>query len=163
MSIRSFLARHAMKAIAVAVFAWAGSTASASDPYISPGAGPVAVGAPGCETCQHGAARSSCTTCKPSLLFPKRNQPYPVNLCPGACFGYFQTQWRKWDEACPYPYVGQGLSDAPKPPIPVVNVPRPGAGELNPPRPLDPMKDIKRPEEKKSGFDVPPIPGGKFN
>jgi len=83
---------------------------------------------------------------------------YPVNLCPGACFGYFQTQWRKWDEVCPYPYLGQGVTDAPR--LPGTTAPKPG--ELTPPRPFDPkMGDPK----KVGSLDIPTIPTvpGKFD
>lgn len=158
MGISSFFSRLAT-ASAVAAFAWAGSSATAADVYAAPMVvgESVAAGMPGCETCQHGAPRASCSTCKPPILFPNRYKPYQVNLCPGACFGYFQTQWRKWDEVCPYPYIGQGVGDAPRPAAPVVNIPRPG-GELNPPRPV-PM-----PGPKKPGEGLPPVPQvpGKF-
>lgn len=163
MSIRLFFAP-----LAVTAAAFFAPAAPAADVYAPPPTGyaaPVNVGSPGCETCQHGAAKGSCTTCKPPLLFPNKYKPYQVNLCPGACFGYFQTQWRKWDEACPYPYTGQGVSDAPRPPVPQVNVPRPGPGELNPPRPLDPMKPMDtKPMDKKpgGGVELPGLPGGKF-
>ncbi len=165
MSIRSFFARLATKVVAVAVFAWAGSSASAQDIYAAPpgSAAPVIVGGmPGCDTCQHGAARGSCGTCKHGVFAHKNKGPYQVNLCPGACFGYFQTQWRKWDEACPYPYLGQGVSDAPRPPQQVVNVPRPGPGELNPPRPVDPNPKPMDPKKPGGDLPIPPVPG-KFN
>lgn len=113
---------------------------------------------PGSESCQHGAPKGNCATCGkflPLSQYKNSKGPYQVNLCPGACFGYFQTQWRKWDEVCPYPYRGTGVSDAPKPPVPVVNVPRPGSGELNPPRPLDPKV---MPDPKAPGTKLPPIP-----
>ncbi len=165
MSTRSFFARLTTKVVAVAVLSWVGSTASAADIYAPPpvaGAAPVMVGAPGCETCQHGAVKAHCATCGKFLSLSQYKHskgPYPVNLCPGACFGYFQTQWRKWDDVCPYPYLGHGVSDAPKPPIPAVNLPRPSGGGLTPPRPLDP----KMADPKKSG-ELPPIPPvpGKF-
>jgi hypothetical protein len=91
--------------------------------------------------------KGHCTTC--GKLFGNSNHhkkdPYPVTLCPGACFGYFQTQWRKWEEVCPYPYIGRGLSDAPRP-----------TGTLPPPRPFDPNVI---PDTKKTGSaDLPQIP-----
>jgi hypothetical protein len=141
------------------------------------GAAPVFVGeAPGCATCQSGqggSPKAGCATCGKLFtgggLFHKTPNPYPVNLCPGACFGYFQTQWRKWDEVCPYPYLGQGVSDAGR--LPGAGT-RPG-GELAPPRPLDPKvsdpktTDPKAGDPKKTGgSDLPPIPmapqGNKF-
>ena len=115
---------------------------------------------PACESCQHGAPKGNCSTCGNKLLGNHRDKgPYPVTLCPGACFGYFQTQWRKWDEVCPYPYLGAGVSDAPKPPVPVVNVPRVGS-ELSPPRPVDPkLGDPKGATDPKGpGLPVPPVP-----
>ncbi len=158
MSIRSFLARFGVKAAAVAALAWAGSSAVASDVTPpAPGtvvAAPVSVGGPGCESCQHGAIRANCNVCGKLLgghLHKNKKAPYPVTLCPGACFGYFQTQWRKWDEVCPYPYIGVGVGDAPRPPSGVLN-PRPtvpGGSDLTPPRPLDPkMTDPKMPDPK---------------
>ncbi|AWM40187.1 hypothetical protein GobsT_13720 [Gemmata obscuriglobus] len=160
MSLSSRFVRLA--AGAVAALAWAGAPATAADvpppPVVS--AAPVAVGDPGCATCEHGAATGSCSTCKHHVLLKKNKTPYQVNLCPGACFGYFQTQWRKWDDACPYPYLGHGVGDAPRPASPVINVPRPGSGELNQPRPL-PGTDSK-PEGKSGLPPIPPVPGGKL-
>jgi hypothetical protein len=122
-------------------------------------AAPVSVGEGGCASCQHGAIKSACDTCGKFLgshLHKGKKAPYPVTLCPGSCFGYFQTQWRKWDEVCPYPYLGQGVSDAPRQPGAAAPA-RPGTGgELTPPRPLDPkMTDPKMPEKTGS---LPPIP-----
>jgi len=173
MSIRSFFARVMSGAAVVAALAWTGATARAADvpaPVAPayPGAAPVSVSADpaGCATCQHGASKGSCATCSKSLIqgnFANRTKGmYQVNLCPGACFGYFQTQWRKWDEVCPYPYLGTGVNDAPRPPAGVLNPKAPNSGgELNPPRPVDPKG---APEPKKTGSDLPPIPSvpGKF-
>lgn len=157
MSVRSFLVRLSWKAAAVAAFAWAGSSASAADvvppaPPVTVTAAPVTVGDPGCascQTCAHGV-KGHCNVCDKWLKSKKA--PFPVTLCPGACFGYFQTQWRKWDEVCPYPYLGQGVSDAAKTPGSVTS-PRPG--ELGQPRSVDP----KMPDPKKVGsVDLPAIP-----
>ncbi|MCS6864656.1 MAG: hypothetical protein RMJ56_17650 [Gemmataceae bacterium] len=122
---------------------------------------PAWIADPGCPTCQHGLPKSRCASCGPRLghLTQKnKNAPYPVQLCPGACFGYFQTQWRRWEEVCPYPYQGVGVSDAPR---------RPGS-PLPPPRSIDPPPQ-KMPEPKKPGSDTPPgnlpprpMPSGKF-
>ncbi|MBM3979751.1 MAG: hypothetical protein FJ304_05620 [Planctomycetes bacterium] len=169
------LVRSALVAIAGA-FAWAGASAATAADVTPPppppvyGA-PVAVGDPGCETCQHGTAKAKCAKCG-SLLSLHRNgkTPYPVNLCPGACFGYFQTQWRKWDEVCPYPYLGVGVSDAPRPPAGVLNPGGPTPRPLDPkmmdpklpdPKPFDPkLPDPKPLEPKKTGAapTIPPIP-----
>ena len=165
MSIRSFLARWTTRAAAVAALVCGGSSAPAADvtppPAAVVGAAPVTVGDPGCVSCQRGATLGTCSKCNKSLILGalqshKNKGPYPVALCPGACFGYFQTQWRKWDDVCPYPYQGVGVGDAPRPPVGVLN-PRPsgGGGELSPPRPLDPKV---MPDPKKPGSDLPAIP-----
>ena len=179
MSQVSFV-RSALAALGVA-FAWAGASALAADVTAPPppavyGATPVTVGMPGCETCQHGAPKGGCDACgksfgkglMPKNLLHKDKAPFQVTLCPGACFGYFQTQWRKWDEVCPYPYQGIGVTDAGRLPGGMVPPPPSGSG-LAPPRPLDPkMTDPKMPDPnpKKGGSDLPPVPptppGGKF-
>jgi|SRR5579883_314317 len=143
------------------MLAWTASSVHAADittptPVVA-GAAPLTVGDAGCATCQscqHGLASGSCPTCGKLItgarLHKSNKKPYPVNLCPGACFGYFQTQWRKWDEVCPYPYLGMG-------PNPNLNLAPDGMmppGGLAPPRPLD----QKMPDPKKVGSDVPPIP-----
>lgn len=162
MSLSSRFVRFASRALSVAVLGWASASAQAADVVPPPpvvAAAPVAAGDPGCATCEHGAASGSCATCKHHVLLKKNKTPFQVNLCPGACFGYFQPQWRKWDDVCPYPYIGHGVGDAPRPAAPVINVPRPG-GELSPPRPL-PGTEKEKMEPKGSG--LPPIPGGKFS
>ena len=167
MSIRSFFVRLSVKAAAVAVFAWAGASASAADVTPAVPAAPAAVGAPvsvgdagcaSCQSCQHGAIKSACNVCGKLLgshLHKDKKAMYPVTLCPGACFGYFQTQWRKWDEVCPYPYLGIGVSDAPK-------TPRTGS-ELGVPRPADPKL---MPAPMKTGSAdlpaIPVVPANKF-
>jgi hypothetical protein len=161
MAVSKFFARAAF----VAALAWAGGEALGADVVpprpIAPavvgappvlGAGPVIVegeaGPGGCATCQHGAAAGTCSRCAKWLALHKHKGQFPVTLCPGACFGYFQTQWRKWDEVCPYPYLGTGVSDAGRLPGPVV-APKTGT-ELTPPRTLDP-KAPKMPDPKKLG------------
>jgi hypothetical protein len=169
MSPRSFFVRSALKAVAVAALAWSGGSARAADvtPPAAPvviGAAPVTVGAPGCSTCQgHGCetgkpgrTRSSCSTCgqlSVGSLFKKTPDRYPVTLCPGACFGYFQTQWHKWDEVCPYPYLGMGASDSSR--TPGASPGKQPGSDTTPPRPLEP----KMIEPKKLGtLELPPIP-----
>ena len=174
MSVRSFLVRLTVKAAAVAVLVWSGASASAADVTPPPApvvvdAAPVSVGDPGCatcqggggESCQHGAIRSKCDVCGKLLgghLRKDKKAPYPVTLCPGSCFGHFQTQWRKWDEVCPYPYTGSGVNDAPRAVGTSVN-PRPAGSGLDAPRPLDPKV---MPEPKKSELPAIPMPGSKF-
>ena len=160
MSICSFVARWTTRAAVVAAFAWTGTSAFAADVTAPPaapaiGAAPGTVGDPGCASCQNGATLgtcSKCNKCNRSLILGAFHQhkasrtPFNVTLCPGACFGYFQTQWRKWDEACPYPYLGTGVSDAPRLPAGVLN-PRPVGSDLPAPRPFDPKTiDPKAPK-----------------
>jgi hypothetical protein len=80
----------------------------------------------------------ACTGSSCESRFQKLNkkEPYAVNLCPGACFGYFQTQWRSWDEVCPT----QGTIVDMKPPAPY----------------LPPASDRPPQEMKKNGENVPP-------
>jgi hypothetical protein len=160
MSARTLFLRLTVRAAAVAALAWTGGAISAADvtpvaPTVPVVGAPVVIGDPGsagCESCQHGAIRSKCNACGTLLssVLPKgRKTPSSVSLCPGACFGYFQTQWRKWDEACPYPYQGIGASDA-------LKLPGARPNELNQPRPTDPKL---MPEPKKTGStSLPPIP-----
>ena len=105
---------------------------------------------PSCPTCNggapaahghgHGCGRLGCGV----SLFHKNKAPYVVNLCPGACFGYFQTQWHRWEDVCPLPYQGVGQSDAP-PPAPGYVAPVPQ------PRQLPEVKPEATPGEKKNG------------
>jgi hypothetical protein len=136
-------------AVAVVLAVWTDSSVRAADyPPIpppvmgQPNASAVPVPASSCPTCGaaagHAAGCKSCSTCGSSWYHKKDKGPYVVNLCPGACFGYFQTQWRKWDDVCPYPYQGIGVSDAPKPPAPALPaITKPGATTIPSPRPVD--------------------------
>ena len=77
-------------------------------------------------------------------------------LCPGACFGYFQTKWTRWEDACSHYYQGVGVSDGPKPPIPALTPVAPGkaaAGTAPMPLPV-PKPETKRP----AAFDPMPTP-----
>lgn len=118
----------------------------APPPSAAPFSGPATVPAMGCLTCgaAAGTNTSDCKSCGTSWFKKHTKGPYVVNLCPGACFGYFQTQWRKWDDVCPYPYQGVGVSDAPRPPAPVLpGVPKPGL-TIPSPRPVETKpSDIK--------------------
>lgn len=144
----------------------------------APGAAPGEVGLPPCPTCPTPSAGCATGHCRPGLLGHAHKGPYQTYLCPGACFGYFQTQWHKWDEVCPLPYQGLGVTDAPKPPTAAVTPPPkplpdpkkgttppldpkkgPDGSDLPLPRPVNPMPD-------KGGVDssylpaIPPAPGG---
>lgn len=122
---------------------WAG-TASAADPPPAPTvAGPAMVVAPealpsyptpgtvGCETCGRGHLSRSHRS---KIIIT----PRATCLCPGACFGYFPTQWSRWEAVCPIPYPGAGLTDAP---------PRPA--------PPPPVLPAPAPKETKKGSDTP--------
>jgi hypothetical protein len=119
-----------------------------------------ATGAPvvGCATCGSAgglAGGKSCPTCGSSWFRKHDKGPYVVNLCPGACFGYFQTQWRKWDDVCPYPYQGIGVSDAPKPVAPVL----PGINKTTTPTIPSPRPvEGKTSDSKPMSSNTPSIP-----
>lgn len=114
-SLFSFPAVVAITALAFSGYASAADQAAIAAPAIA--GAPAAAGA-GCPACAGGAAQA-CDTCGKSRLSlsifhrTKTCKPYQTQLCPGACFGYFQTQWHKWENVCPIPYQGVGLNDAP--------------------------------------------------
>lgn len=70
----------------------------------------------------------------------RQKDPYVVNLCPGACFGYFPTQWRSWEEVCP-----TGVAIDPHKAVP----------PYVPPASDRPLPDMKLPDVKKNGDGVP--------
>jgi hypothetical protein len=142
------------------------------------GAPPAGYGAPystqygpggGCPSCGGGSFSGgsggckSCESCGGSWLHHHDKGPFVVNLCPGACFGYFQTQWRKWDDVCPYPYQGIGVSDAPRPPSPVIPGPTTAPGKsgttIPGPRPV-PSSDSK--PMSHNGYPTIPVPGNGY-
>ena len=102
---------------AVALFVgYTGCLSAADNPPVTT-AGPVTIagGDPGdCPTCSGGTVKKSHSFFKsPRLLGHLPCKPYTPQLAPGACFGYFQTQWHRWQDVCPLPYQGVGMSDAP--------------------------------------------------
>jgi hypothetical protein len=106
---------------------------------------PSASPAPGCATCVGGVG-SGCVSRGAALgrIHYQYKAPYTTQLAPGGCFGYFPTQWRKWDEVCPQPQ-------------PVV-VPVPVTPSV-PPRTVEPkMPEPVPPGLKNGGSDLPPIP-----
>jgi hypothetical protein len=139
----------------------AGPLSASDTPTKSPAptAGSAIMPSVGCPSCGGVPVTAGHVCTKPGLagrsLHPGKNEPYVVNLCPGACFGYFQTQWRRWDTVCPYPYLGTGVSDAPTPPVPKLKSPSdqlPGKGGTLPePRPSEPKK-------VPPAASLPPIP-----
>lgn len=106
-------------------------------------------GRPACPTC----GGRGCSTCRHLLQsWTTRKLPYPVELCPGACFGYFQTQWRRWEDVCPLPYQGVGVSDAPRPPVPYLTPP----SEQPPPRKTS-DSDVLPPPRPNEPVPMPPV------
>jgi hypothetical protein len=164
--------------ILVAAVIWAcGGNASAADNYgvsvystapAALAAGPCAAPA-GCATsggglrCAAGLPDCNAARCGGSR-FHKARPPYPVTLCPGACFGYFPTQWRKWDEVCPTPNNTGMMLDPMKPPLPPSSddmppeKPKNGNG-VPPPRPVDPKGGMPGPLPVSSLPTIPPYPG----
>lgn len=112
--------------VAVTVFGFASFASAADEAGEQPGgvrsAPSMAGDYRGCATCN--SAATACNSCgKLKKHFHKCCTPYQTTLCPGACFGYFQTQWHRWENVCPIPYQGVGLTDTPArvaPPAPVV-------------------------------------------
>ena len=156
-----------LTAAVVLAFGLSGS-ASAADITPTPQSGPpMAVGptvqGSCCASCalgldRFGACDGGCNTCHTcGQLFHSHNRgPFVVNLCPGACFGYFQTQWRRWEQVCPYPYQGINVTDAAKSPSPNL----PSASDRVPPmKKPDASLPDPRQIDPKTGLPVIPIPG----
>jgi hypothetical protein len=159
MSLLSFARPLAARAVLLVAVLGGARAATAADETPPPRviAGPAAMPGPGCPTCEGGAPAAgggkACGRlgCGPGL-FARHKAPYVVQLCPGACFGYFQTQWHRWEDVCPLPYQGIGLSDAPRPspgyippgsPPGMLPEPKPGKGSDAPlPRPVGPMPGL---------------------
>jgi hypothetical protein len=124
-------------------------------------AGPTVQGS-ACASCASGLDRfgscdggcKSCHTCGHLLHVPDRG-PFVVNLCPGACFGYFQTQWRKWENVCPYPYQGINVNDAAKAPSPSL----PSTSDKLPPMKKPDTLTEPRKIDPNTGLPVIPMPG----
>lgn len=140
------------------VFGVTGAATAADDTTRTPTSGSMIPGAP-CPTCTSPPAACTSGTCSKSL-HGKRCTPDQPYLCPGACFGYFQTQWNRWEDVCPLPYQGVGLNDAPRPPIPPATNPLPLPKAVPDPKLPDlpqpsPMKNSAAPSTVPS---VPPLP-----
>jgi hypothetical protein len=114
-----------------------------------------------CAGCPSAPSRFAAHHKKPALV---------VGCCPGSCFGYFPTQWRKWDEACPPAY--QVIGDVVQPPYLPPASDRAPAGKKNgdglpPPRGIDPKNGIPMPPPAPGVGTLPSIPlypglGSKF-
>ena len=135
--------------VAVTVFGFVNFASAADQPSAPAAAGTTMVeDFRGCATCN--SAASACNSCGKvkkhchGLHCHKSCTPYVTTLCPGACFGYFQTQWHRWENVCPIPYQGVGLTDAPvraaPPAVPVV-VPKTTGSDVPLPKnlPMVPM------------------------
>ena len=127
-------------AVAITALGFSGTVRAADQPGTA--AAPTMVEEfRGCATCNSAAAAcDSCGKVKKSLFHHHKTcTPYQTTLCPGACFGYFQTQWHRWENVCPIPYQGVGLTDAPAratPAIPPVVVPKATGSDGPVPKPL---------------------------
>ena len=112
-------------AVAITALGFSGVARAADQPGAA-SAAPTMVGDyRGCATCNSAAvACDSCSKVHKSLFHHHKTcTPYQTTLCPGACFGYFQTQWHRWENVCPIPYQGVGLTDAPLRSSPLVAPP----------------------------------------
>ena len=82
--------------------------------------------------------------------------PRSVTLCPGACFGYFPTQWRKWEDVCPIPYAGNYDPLHPSiPPIP--------SSDSNGKNGTIPIPHSLEPKKMKSSIAPLAVPGTRIN
>ncbi|HEV7215241.1 MAG TPA: hypothetical protein VGP33_08955, partial [Chloroflexota bacterium] len=129
LNLYSFPVVVAITALATSGFVSAADQAAVAGPAAIVGAAP---GGAGCATCNNAGA-ADCATCGKShrsiFHHTKTCKPYQTQLCPGACFGYFQTQWHRWENVCPIPYQGVGLNDAPvRPARPSTTLPIPKSG-----------------------------------
>jgi hypothetical protein len=138
-------------------------TASAADGPLPACGTPALMIQPGggcsaCEVVPMARTKMKSLSCEPNWL--DKHHPLPprsVTLCPGACFGYFPTQWRKWEETCPYPFTMN--YDPLHPEVPAIpsSDSWPGKnGKIPDPRPLDPKK-------MKSSIAPLNIPGSRIN
>lgn len=164
MTLLSLARRLAARALALVTLLGGSAAANAADVTPTPPvvAGPAYAGQAGlgCATCGGAPAAGGCSTCGKGvtcgtpLFGAKKKAPYVVQLCPGACFGYFQTQWHRWEDVCPLPYQGVGQSDAPRPSPGYV---APGGGGVSLPQP-NVLTEVKSatPELKRSSDTPPP-------
>ena len=141
MTLGSFVKLYSFPVVvAITVLAFSGTAAAADQPgAAASGAAPTIVGSGdylGCASCNSAAAAcDSCGKVRKGHCH-KSCTPYQTHLCPGACFGYFQTQWHRWDAACPIPYQGAGLTDSPVRATPPVAAPKTTSSDGAIPKPL---------------------------
>lgn len=173
MNVGRVLGRLAVRAAVLAMaVGYVGIAVAADEPIrVAPAAPAVEV----CPTCTDGAAGAPCgkDTCRSCGKHGHRagcNPPKPIagQLRPGACFGYFQTQWHRWEDVCPLPYQGVGLNDAPRrlpaaapgalpAPAPKSDAPAPGTN----PMPM-PKGTGATPPGTIPPLPIPPVPENKF-
>jgi hypothetical protein len=178
MNVGRVLGRLAARAAAVGLaVGYVGLAVAADTPVMVAPAAPVVVGEV-CPTCTGGEAggapcgKAGCRTCGGLLghvlghhragCSPKK--PVVGELRPGACFGYFQTQWHRWEDVCPIPYQGVGLNDSPSrlPTAGLGAAPAPGAGpqpKSSTPPPA-PKSDGPAPKSDGPTPKLNPVPGG---
>ena len=160
MNLGRVLGRFAVVGLAVG---YVGLATAADEAVVVAPAAPVA---DVCPTCTAGPAGrpchlGGCKTC--NGCSPKK--PVVGQLRPGACYGYFQTQWHRWEDVCPLPYQGVGLNDAPRgsaipaPPA-VPTVPRSDAPPKAGPAPMPMIPPMPTPGSKGVVPGIP-SPDGK--
>ncbi|MBX9622246.1 MAG: hypothetical protein K2X82_00375 [Gemmataceae bacterium] len=147
MTVRSV--RRGLPALALTL---AATSAAAGDGPVFRGAGHGTATGSACAdgNCEKHFTRhgSDCPTCLNGRFgIGFRHRPTVPTLAPGACFGYFPTQWNRWEDVCPLPYAG-----APEPP-PGPKAPKTAA--LPDPRPAGDGTDPKG-----KGSDQPINPKG---
>jgi hypothetical protein len=150
------LTSFARAVAAVAVLGTAGGTRAGDHPvYLPPSApGGAKAGAP-CGPCSSPATTGMTAR-------GKAKAACPTKLCPEACFGYYQTQWSRWDAVCPLPYQGVGVPDSPPPKAAAPSPLRgPDDGSKDEKKPDDKKPDDKKPELKKDDVKKPgELPNG---
>lgn len=170
----SFLLQAIMPGAAALVLLVGSGRAHASDTPVAPSPPAAAPLAIPCPTCAAGAPApapggswgkgGSCKTCRTiGRKCSHCAHCYAPYLCPGACFGYFQTQWHRWEDVCPIPYQGTGVSDSPPPATPYI--PAPGATTPMGKPPVEPQKKPGEPEKKPGMMPtgIAPIPAAPIS
>ena len=148
MNVGRVLGRFSVVSLAVG---YVGLATAADQPVVVAPAAPAVVGDV-CPTCTAGSAGAPCgkagcgNGCNPK-------KPVVGQLRPGACFGYFQTQWHRWEDVCPLPYQGVGQNDAPQ------RTPFAGPGGIPQAAPAAPPKSDAPP--KATPMPTRPVPGAK--
>jgi len=156
MNVGRVLGRFAVVGLAAG---YVGLATAADEPIVVAPAAPVAdvcltcTAGPGGASCNLGGCKT-CNGCNPK-------KPVVGQLRAGACYGYFQTQWHRWEDVCPLPYQGVGLNDAPlRAAIPAPPaVPRSDAPPKAGPAPMPMINPVPMP---KTGLPGVPPPDGKL-